>query len=231
MYVQILDKAIMNDINGRAVEQAMRPFSSSEFHVQKLHERVLSKTKLDSESRKHYNRHVADQMAVKRKSYSVYAYFQEDNYLLEPLDIGNIYFHIISTNKDQPFVVVDQPCEFFEAYSDKAYIANKPGADILSFGITTAEFFQRLKQYILFSYYSAIEKIPRTLMQPEAFVHDSLSTAHVEKINMRRVDMRYMYKDQRRCIPKLYYDCMPTKQTRDLATQQGLLSCEKKKAP
>lgn len=173
------------------------------------------------EARKFYSRHFAFSLAQQAaREYTGYVFWREDNYFFEPLDLDEVLF---SKNKseDVPFIVVDAPCEF-GSYSDKMYVANHDGAALL-FSSTYAEFVERMKRFVLFGYYRMAVDNQYGHMQPEAFVHDSLSTADVERHDMNRVDVRY--KDGLRCIPKLYFGCMP-QEIWDLASQHNILVCE-----
>ena len=80
-------------------------------------------------------------------------------YFLEPLDLDRVYFgQNMTTAHLEPYVAVDQPCEF-GSYSDKIYVANQAGANVL-FGSTEAEFLTSMKRYVLFTYYS-LNHLPR----------------------------------------------------------------------
>jgi len=171
------------------------------------------------EVRKFYSRHVVYNMTLQTQAYTGYVFVREDNFFLPPLDIDKVLLKNKNNTADQPFVAVDEHCEF-GSYSDKMYVANKLGADMI-FSSSFAQFLERMRSYVLFMYYNKDFGEP---YQPEAFVHDSLRVAEVQKFDMVRVDVRYQ--KGKKCIPALYYYCMP-EETKKLASQQGILgTCE-----
>jgi hypothetical protein len=172
------------------------------------------------EVRKFYSRHVTFAMTLQAKqTYSAYVFWREDNYFFTPIDMEQVFFSK-NKSKDEPFVIVDEHCEF-HAYSDKIYIANHLGAAIL-FSSTKAEFFSWMKRYALFGFYRM--HYHGDPLQPETFVHESLLKANVEKQDLLRIDVRYV--DGVKCVPHLYFYCMP-EATRNLATQHNLVVCPK----
>ena len=170
------------------------------------------------EVRKFYLRNFAFLKAQKTQMYSGYVYWREDNYFFLPLDLDETLFSMNVTTQDQPFVIVDKGCEF-ASYSDKMYVANHAGAAIL-FGSTYAEFIERMKRFVLFAMYR--KNCSSEMWQPEAFVHDSLSTAVVERAELSRMDVRY--NEGKRCIPTAYYHCMP-EETKTMAREHDLAVC------
>jgi hypothetical protein len=171
-----------------------------------------------TEARKLYLRHVVYAMAS-RKNYDAYVYMREDNYPLEPLDMNQAYFSL-SGQADGPLVVVDEHCTFEGSYSDKMYLANGQGADLL-FGGTMPDFLQKMKLYALMGFYR--KDFTGEPLQPEAFVHDSLQIARVVKYNMKRTDVRY--KANQKCVPQIYYWCMPW-ETRAAMSEHNIVVCE-----
>jgi hypothetical protein len=170
------------------------------------------------EARKLFLRHSVYHMSRQSQIYSGYVYVREDNYFLTPLDLDEVYF---SKNKaNEPFVVVDEYCTFFGSYSDKMYVANEKGADLL-FGRTMTDFLQQMKLFVLFAYYRKEKTFEP--MQPEAFIHDNLRLATVETYNMKRIDVRY--RAGKRCVPYIYHCCV-SEENRLMIQEHGLVVCE-----
>jgi hypothetical protein len=184
------------------------------------------KHRWEIEAHKLYLRHVVYSLSRshQRRSYGAYVYMREDNYFLAPMDMDRIFFNNTNaTNNNRPFVVVDANCMFFGAYSDKMYVANEPGADLL-FGRTFDDFLQQMKFYALFGWYR--KDFNANPMQPEAFMHSRLSAVNVEMFDLQRTDVRYL-KDQR-CVPHQYFLCMP-RRAKSMIKQNGLTMCNKMK--
>jgi len=209
-----------------------------------------------AEMRKFYNRHAVYRMARKSSSssarrggghkYSGYVYLREDNYFIRPLNVDDVYYDKIANrsrvdrdggggseaeedeDEEKPFVVVDKPCAFYNAYSDKAYLTNQPGADLL-FGPTYSEFLEKMKRYVLYWYFRSTAAVTRKgqFYMPEAYVADSLSNAVVEQTDLYRMDVRYNRGE--RCAPRLYHKCM-ARAVKDLArSEHGIDQCGNKK--
>jgi hypothetical protein len=177
---------------------------------------MTSWARYSNELRKFYARHVTFAMTQKQK-YSAYVFWRDDNYFFTPIDMEQVFFSR-NKSKDEPFVVVDENCEF-HAYSDKIYIANHLGATIL-FSTTKVEFFSFVKRFVLFAFYRM--HYHGDPLHAETFVHESLLKAHVEKRDLLRMDVRYV--DGVKCVPHLYFYCMP-ETTRNLAAQHNLVVC------
>jgi len=191
----------------------------------------LAESTWRSEFRKFYARHIVYHEALLShapQTYSGYVYLREDNYFYEPLDMDKV---LLNKNKtaSEPFFVVDSDCrQRFGAYSDKIYITNQAGADLL-FGRSMAEFMEKMKRYILLGYYKShlagAGVWPRLTIQPESFVHDSFSHAEVEEMHLQRIDVRFVGRNHTRCIPDNYYNCH-SEQGKAAAAQHGLVPCD-----
>jgi len=156
------------------------------------------------ESRKFYNRYLAYEMTMQgQRKYSAYVYMREDNYFVKPLDLDQVFFNSArAVSRAAPFVAVDAPCSMGR-YSDKFYVTNKLGADLLFAG-NFDEHVERMKHYVLrWHYFSTQSRMPYQPGQPEAFTADLLSTAQVQRVNMHRMDVRYV--GNKLCSPGLYY--------------------------
>lgn len=172
------------------------------------------------EFRKFYLRHVVYQMAYPY-GHREFLYHRDDNFFLNPLPMDVIQKSLQQgENTSMPVVFIDEPCDF-GSYSDKLYVSNALGSDLL-YGSQMAEFVEKMKRYVLFGFYR--RPFTRQPFQPEAFVHDSFSGANVVLFNMERVDVRYNH-DGERCVPKLYHDCMPER-TQSLVQDRGLDVCK-----
>jgi hypothetical protein len=121
------------------------------------------------------------QQTEDQKSYSGYVYMWEDNYFLTPLNMNAVF---LSKNKTftKPYVIIDEDCTF-RSYSDKMYISNELGADLL-FGRSRAQFLLLIKLYVLTSNHK--KDVHFEPMQPEAFFHDVLGAAQLERVNLGR---------------------------------------------
>jgi hypothetical protein len=147
-------------------------------------------------------RHAAFQMSItdrRGQSYNAYTYWREDNYFFHPLNISVDSF---GNDTTQPYVVVDEPCEF-GSYSDKMYVMNREGANLL-FDSTRSSFLKKMKHWVLFSKLLDKKRYP---FQTERFLHDLLTTAVVEKRVLNRIDVRYV--NGSLCTHWLYFKCMP----------------------
>jgi hypothetical protein len=225
--VKTVDDAHMEEMDRTILKHATNLFQNRRQKIKfNLTEMALNERVWKSETRKFYNRHVVYTMAAEhRDRYSGFVYMREDNYFLQTLNLDEAYF---GNNRafmpGLPFVAVDRHCMWYGAYSDKLYVANQMGADLL-FAPSFPEFIERMKRYVLFWYYRHTGSTLhfRQPQQAEAYVADTLSTAHVETMDMLRMDVRY--NNGQLCVPKLYLNCMP-KGTQALSKLQGLGMCD-----
>lgn len=161
-------------------------------------------TQMKANLRMFFLRHAAFQMSISdnhRLSYNAYTYWREDNYFFHPLNISVDSFGNDST---QPYVVVDEPCKF-NSYSDKMYMMNREGANLL-FDSTRSSFLRKMKHWVLFSKLLDKKRYP---FQTERFLHDILSSAVVKRKLLNRIDVRYV--NGSLCVPRFYFRCMPKK--------------------
>jgi hypothetical protein len=173
----------------------------------------------DSEVRKFYLRHLVFAMSLRnRRVYDAYVFVREDNFFLTRLNLDEVFFSR-QKSPELPYVIVDKHCEF-GAYSDKMYVSNHLGAALL-FCSTKAEFMSWMKRFLMVGLFLRRREFWKPY-QAEVYVHDTLHGAEVERIDLVRVDMRYQ--QGVKCIPTLYFYCMPNT-TQALAFEQGLVPC------
>jgi hypothetical protein len=173
----------------------------------------------DAEVRKFYLRHLVFAMSLRKRRVSdAYVFVREDNFFLTRLNLDDVFFSK-QKSPEVPYVIVDKHCEF-GAYSDKMYVSNHLGAALL-FSSTKAEFMSWMKRFLMVGLFLRRRDFWKPY-QAEVYVQDTLNGAEVERIDLARVDTRY----QRgvKCIPTLYFDCMPNT-TQALAFEQGLVPC------
>jgi UDP-arabinose 4-epimerase len=205
---------IFDDVAMEAVDQEVFSFATNVrgSDVTALREFVNASSKIrwKPHSRMFFLRHAAFRMSISdQQSYHAYTYWREDNYFFSPLDMAGDFF---GNHTSQPYVVVDELCEF-GSYSDKMYIMNRAGAELL-FDSTRSDFLKKMKNWVQFAKVQNDQGDP---FQTERFLHDILSLAVVQKRVLMRVDARYM--NGTLCIPGLYYHCL----TSDLKAKAGLV--------
>ena len=249
--VQMFDDAHMAERQA-AVEQHILHPHSSEFKATDLEDMAREVEQArggrwSAELRKFYLRHFVYHLStITDNRYDWYVFGREDNYFVTPLDLHDIGKRLEQQeennnnnnnssmldppldNKTLPLVAVDDACRF-GSYSDKMYVANAPGADLL-FGRTWVDYVNQMKQYVMWMAYRWIHIKPNSVRkyQPEAFVHDRLSTARVITVDMQRVDLRYVAKESgpHRCIPPTYYKCLSATTRKRSAEEHGLDACD-----
>ena len=206
---------IFNDTAMAAIDRDLVSFAtdvrgSDNVTLRKLVRVHNKRQRWTQNSRMFFLRHAAFSMSdIGGRSYTGYTYWREDNYFLSPLDISGIDFN----KHTRPYVIVDNSCEF-GSYSDKMYVTNWEGAELLFDGSRT-DFLEKMKKWVLFA------KVQRTdPFQTERFLHDTLSAAVVERRVLMRVDVRYQ--NGLLCIPKLYHDCL-SKSLQVAVASAGLL--------
>jgi len=162
--------------------------------------------------------------------YDWYVHWREDNIFMTPLDIyGAVHVQQgmgePGSSQKNAKVWVDKPCRF-GSYSDKIYIGNEQGMRLL-FEESFAEYMILMKEYAFSTSVRSLVfhrgiRAAITVYQPEQFVNDRLLLADVREIDMKRIDVRY--KGEQRCIPRLYYSCMPN-ETLSMARKHGIEEC------
>jgi len=179
------------------------------------------------ELRKFYMRNMVYRMTRQQgpdhNHYDWYVLWREDNLFMSPLDIyGAVQQGMGDSGSSQKKtkVWVDKPCRF-GSYSDKIYIGNEQGMDLL-FGKSFAEYMIMMKEYVLSTFVRKLYQHHFMVDQPEQWVHDRLLVAAVGEIDMKRIDARY--EGEQRCIPKMYYSCMPN-ETLSMARERGIEEC------
>lgn len=172
------------------------------------------------EARKFFLRHTVYAMSLQSKEYSGYVFLREDNYFVIAMDIDTLFFSHARNKSTIPLVMVDNSCRW-GAYSDKIYVSNKRGTDLL-FSPDLTSFLGAMKSYIFYIYFNKDRR--GEPYQPESWVQDTLSVADVVQSQMSRFDIRFV--NSTTCISPHYYCCTPLA-TRNLAFEQGYQSCQK----
>jgi hypothetical protein len=199
--VQLFDDVAMDAIDQEMLSFAVSVRGYAEGELSQFVNRFWE-PRMKANLRMFFLRHAAFQMSItdrRGQSYNAYTYWREDNYFFHPLNISVDSF---GNDTTQPYVVVDEPCEF-GSYSDKMYVMNREGANLL-FDSTRSSFLKKMKHWVLFSKLLDKKRYP---FQTERFLHDLLTTAVVEKRVLNRIDVRYV--NGSLCTHWLYFKCMP----------------------
>jgi hypothetical protein len=247
--VQILDEGIMTSREAEITNYVTRYHGNNGGENRNMTEFLREGNRWSIEARKFYLRHAVYEMALRQQernhqkySYDAFVFWREDNYFFRPLEMEHLLSIVHSSTDEKsissenfadptkimsghPQIVTDAPCTY-GAYSDKMYVANRVGADLL-FRPYYAAFLESMKRYVLFAYYrnhtSSQKSRNHHPFKPEMYVHDLLLAATVTPVDLGRVDIRY--NDGQRCVPDIYHRCLP-EETQITVRQHGLAVCQ-----
>ena len=155
-------------------------------------------------SNQFYTRHLAFRQAVAKTSCPVFLQTREDNVFLQCPDLE---LHIEQCHKreaqGQGLVFVDEHCQFGGAISDKVFLTNRTGADVLFGGVTEESFTNFMRHWIS---YAKLD-LGESPFQPEGFLQWRLQNhgIRIEEIDFQRTEARF--NDQTLCTPELYHYC------------------------
>lgn len=179
-----------------------------------------------SSTRMFYMFHLAYTMTLQdQKQYDIYARLREDNFFYEPFNLDftesnyNASQILEVTRTGQPYVIVDKWCKW-GAPSDKIHVGNQLGMSTL-YGNDRNDFFGLMIRYAEFGH--NLKKVKK--FQAEAFLQSLLAGAgaNVYEVDLKRVDVRYIEKT--RCVPHLYYKCLPQSVKLALSEKFAIVSC------
>jgi hypothetical protein len=154
--------------------------------------------RVDSNMNMMWLRHVAFTMALEHGTYDGYTYWREDNLFFTPLKES------VFPTPDGARMVVDSYCGW-GSYSDKIYVANTGGANLL-FDRSFEEFKQKMQRWVQWASHRGGDRF-----QSEAFLQHvlTLGSATVTKVDLMRADVRYAR--GRLCLAGGYAHCSPTR--------------------
>ena len=158
--------------------------------------------RVDSNMNMMWLRHAAFTMALEHGTYDGYTYWREDNLFFTPLKES------VFPTPDGARMVVDSHCGW-GSYSDKIYVANTGGANLL-FDRSFEEFKQKMQRWVRFA------SGKRDGFQSEAFLQNVLTAANVTKVDLMRADVRYVR--GRLCLSHGYAKCSPTRLGNPIST-------------
>ncbi len=179
-----------------------------------------------SSTRMFYMNHLAYTMTLQdQKQYDIYARVREDNFFYEPLNLDftesnlNASQILEVTRRGQPHVIVEKWCKW-GAPSVKIHVGNQLGMSTL-YGNDRNDFFGLMIRYAEFGH--NLKKVIK--FQTEAFLQSLLAGAgaNVHEVDLKRVDIRYIEKT--RCVPHLYYKCLPRSAKLVLSEKFAIVSC------
>ena len=168
-----------------------------------------------------YMFHLAYMMTLEdQKQYDIYVRVREDNFFYEPLNLDFSESLLEATKMVQPYVVVEEGCKW-GAYSDKIHIGNQFGMSTL-YGNDRNDFFDLIIRYVEFGHSAK----GRTF-QAESFFQSLLAGAfaNVREVNLKRVDVRYNGKTNKKCVAYAYYKCLPDSGKLILSEKFAIMSC------
>jgi len=152
--------------------------------------------------------------ALERGTYDAYTYWREDNLFFTPLEEG------VFPPPDGARVVVDSHGTW-GSYSDKIYVANAGGANLL-FDSSFEDFQRKIQRWVQFASRRRVSipgLLPGDEFQSEAFLGDVLAAANVTKADLKRADVRYVR--GRLCLASLYAHLSPTRLGNPIPTCPG----------
>jgi hypothetical protein len=149
-------------------------------------------TRLNSNIKMLWLRHVVFSMSQTHGvEYDGYTYWREDNLFYSPLEEG------LFPSSLGAKVLVDKWCGF-GSYSDKIYVANLAGANLL-FDRSSEQFQQKMQVWVHYA------KRKHHEFQTESLLGHVLSAATVKKVDFKRSDVRYV--NNIFCRPHMYSQC------------------------
>jgi len=161
--------------------------------------------RVDSNMNMMWLRHAAFTMALEHGTYDGYTYWREDNLFFTPLKES------VFPTPDGARMVVDSHCGW-GSYSDKIYVANTGGANLL-FDRSFEEFKQKMQRWVQWASHrgGGVNQF-----QSEAFLQNVLGAATVTKVDLMRADVRYVR--GRLCLADMYAHCSPTRLGNPIST-------------
>jgi hypothetical protein len=195
-----LDMQLLHLLSTRRIPDAQKR------KIQQHYDRFKSNTRML------YMRHLAYTMSINQhKSYDVFISQREDAFFYQPLNLTEMDYNDstldnvsseepnVSPELKRPYVLVEKWCKFRDSYSDKIHIGNDASMSTL-WGNNQREFMSLIVRFMDFGY-------ARNELQTEAFLQDLLYDSDLYEVDMKRADLRYV--DTKRCVPWLYYKCLP----------------------
>jgi hypothetical protein len=149
--VQLFDDVAMDAVDEEMLSFAVGVRGSAQGELRQFVNQFWG-PQMKANLRMFFLRHAAFQMSINSdhhhhgQSYNAYTYWREDNYFFHPLQMSGDSF---GNDTTQPYVVVDRACEF-NSLSDKMYMMNREGANLL-FDSTRSSFLRKMKHWVLFA--------------------------------------------------------------------------------